>query len=818
MASIPQNLRIADEIQSLLAGLRWRIRAYVWLEGLSLAVIWLGLTFWAALALDYLPILVGASEMPRAARGVVLAVIAGVLAFILYRWIFRRTFVPLNDESMAILLERRFRQFHDSLVTTVELAHHPERPADFNLAMLSHTSHEALTHLGDVRLRRVFNFTPLAANLTTAAGLFGSIVLFFAVNASAFELAASRIWFLGTEPWPRSAHIEVVGIEVQRATTASGTPVAGSLMQFENGQVKVAKGANVNLKVRALADAKHVPEYCTIYYRTAEGDRGRAQMRKVGGIKTEDVGGDRVGYRQFAFDGKPFKGILSGIRFDVVGYDHRLSGYQIEVVDSPAIIETKLDCSFPDYMVDEQTSSWLPRTIDYLPTGTQLPRGTKLTLRARTNKDLERVQILNPETGETTTLEITGRGDAARGFAFPVENLAKNLTLEIVLLDTDHVASDKPQRIFISAIPDEAPRLNIVLKGISTVVTPDVLLPARGTATDDYGIAKSWFDLHVGDRDPFKRDFVIGRGGAVAAELDFRELRGEPGGLELKPKDKLMLRLMAEDKCSLEGGPNVGNSDQYQLDVVTPDELLSLLEARELSLRRRFEQTIEEVTQTRDSLIRAKLDARGGEAPGADPADKLKKEPQADDAPKADAPKADAAKSDAPDADKPGEEKPDAQAAADRARSLQLLRVQRAQQQSQKSAQEVLGVSVSFADIREELINNRVDTEDRKARLKEQIADPLREIAEEGFPELDRRLTALEKKLDVAGENVAAAEAAVQQADQVLVQLNDVLQKMIDLETYNELLDIVRGLIKEQDDLIDHTKKQKKKQLLDLTK
>ena len=55
-------------------------------------------------------------------------------------------------------------------------------------------------------------------------------------------------------------------------------------------------------------------------------------------------------------------------------------------------------------------------------------------------------------------------------------------------------------------------------------------------------------------------------------------------------------------RSRLAGGPNIGTSQQYVLDVVTPEQLRSMLEARELMLRRRFETIIEELTDTRDLL------------------------------------------------------------------------------------------------------------------------------------------------------------------------------------------------------------------------
>src|SRR6186713_2405154 len=101
MASTYPDIALSSDLESLLAGLRWRIRLYIWAEGISLALIWLGLMFWLGLALDYLPVLMGASEMPLAPRAVLLAANGLALAYILYRWIGRRALVPLSDRSLA---------------------------------------------------------------------------------------------------------------------------------------------------------------------------------------------------------------------------------------------------------------------------------------------------------------------------------------------------------------------------------------------------------------------------------------------------------------------------------------------------------------------------------------------------------------------------------------------------------------------------------------------------------------------------------------------------------------------------------------------
>jgi hypothetical protein len=238
---------------------------------------------------------------------------------------------------------------------------------------------------------------------------------------------------------------------------------------------------------------------------------------------------------------------------------------------------------------------------------------------------------------------------------------------------------------------------------------------------------------------------------------------------------------------------------------VTPEDLLAQLEVREIGLRRRFEQIIDEMTQMRDSLLRVKASL-------------------SDEASTTSAPEegSGAAGLDAEPLTPDEKER--------RAVELRLLRVQRAVQQSQKSVAEVLGVAAGFLGIREELINNRVDTEDRKNRLKEQIADPLNQTCSEQFPRLDERLNELDKTLaptasdrpstpspgtESAPTVQAAADAAIDQANVVLSELEAVLAKMQNLETYNELLDIVRDLLKDQQRLMEKTQQERRRQTLE---
>ena len=771
-ATLTSSPALAPNIRSLLRRLRWRIRAYVWLEGLLLALVWLGLTFWIGLALDYLPVLVGASEMPRAARLVLLVGISGMLAWILYRYIVRRTFVALSNRSLALLLERRFSAFHDSLVTAVELTERPDHAEGYDPDMLERTHQDAIERSREVRLGQVFNYRPLLSKFAAAFLLLCSIAAFYGINREALALGLDRLYLLSDEPWPRWAHIEVVGVGVEQPVSTSGSEVATQFVPFQNRSLKVAKGASLQLQVRAEAGQHVVPDVCTVYYETDQQERGRVQMTKIGQV--------RDGYQKFAFDGKPLRGILSSMEFDVIGYDHRASDFRIEVVDNPTIVETKLDVVFPEYLVDEENSLWLPRhDVDWAP-GTQFPLGSEVTIRARSNKPLQRALVQDLASNNTHEIEMSGQ-ENPQELVLHVPRLEKDLALEIVLHDTDDVMSQRPHRVFIAAIQDEPPRVDVVLQGIREAITPQAIVPVEGKISDDYQLQHAWFEVRVNEDESRKFPLRLTGTGEVQASLDFRDLRGAAEPLAIEPEDKLTFTVQASDKYNLSGDPNVGSGDAYQLNVVTPDQLLVMLESRELSLRQRFEIIITEMEQMRDSLL-----SLPGTSAGATPVAE------------------------------PGDEQLDAEALAERERSLRLIRAQQAEMQALKSAQEIEGVAISFDEIRAELINNRVDSEDKQSRLKEQVSDPLKRVAGEMFPELDRRLTKLQELAVDADASGPAAEQAVAQANQILAELEKVLERMFELESYNELIDLVRSLIEEQERAIEATKEERKRQVLDL--
>jgi hypothetical protein len=666
-------------------------------------------------------------------------------------------------------LERTHPEFNDALITAVDTSapvtsasgtsEADSQQQALHDAMLARAVELAAARAERAESKRVFNFKPLWRSTAIAFLAVLSILLFAALARPTFTFWTSRLLLASDAPWPRLASIEV--------------------LEFPEGERKVAQGTDVTIRVRASASASRVtPNTCTIDFRTADGDRGRVNMSRDGDPQD--------GYQYYRYEGQPFQGMLEPIEFDVIGYDHRVSDYRVNVVPSPSITEVAMRWQPPAYMkLPARTQTWRP--------GTSVPAGSDVVLVTTSTKPLREVVVQQVERNESQTIAF-GDKPVTKQFEFPLGVLGETTTLEFALLDTDEVVSEQPYRVTINALEDLEPTVAIGFQGIGTAITPQARIPVTGEVKDDYQIQDAWFQLNVPDRSLELRMPLPRRpNGEVDTALDLRRQRAEVSDeWTLSPGEKVIFRVRASDYYDLDAEPHIGQSDEVTLDVVTPDELLALLEARELGLKRRFEQTLSELEETRDSLLRL-------QAVLAPPASSEQADGDQETQAEGDAENAGSDQTASGDTGGTRDGQDTASGDSVQQATLLRLRAQRAQQQAVKSQQEVDGVAGAFAEIREELTNNRVDTPQRNERLQDQIVTPLRLIVADQFPRWIDQLALLEQQLEDSTQGPVQAREAVRQNNELILALQEVLQKMIELETYNELVELVRSIIAEQE-------------------
>jgi hypothetical protein len=130
-----------------------------------------------------------------------------------------------------------------------------------------------------------------------------------------------------------------------------------------------------------------------------------------------------------------------------------------------------------------------------------------------------------------------------------------------------------------------------------------------------------------------------------------------------------------------------------------------------------------------------------------------------------------------------------------------------------QAADEVGGVAEAFDDLVDELTNNRIDNPDLKSRLGDQIARPLHQIADERMPQLIKQLELVQTQLEDSDATTAEMQKAIAQTDELLVAMRQVLEKMLELETYNEVVALLRGIITDQEEINRRTKERQKEKL-----
>lgn len=843
------------EATVVLDRLRSRIRRYVLLEGLALVVAVMGALFWGSFLIDWCYFQFSRLELPRWFRATILVGGIGLLAFGLVAWVALRLLRSLRARSLALVLERRFPELDDRLITAVEAAENLDTAnSPVTAAMLRQTVIDATRTVGTLDLGGVFDKRPIRRAIVMATVLIASILGLAVTNSAAMERWIAGYLTLRDGYWPRETELVI------RVLAQPGDRVR----EFVNGNYKHAKGTDLTLQVDVPA-GKKAPERVRLDARLANG-RGtiRVMLTRMGD--------------------EPFRHTLPGLLDDadlwVTGGDFTSpSPSHVQVVQPPDVGQIVLNCLFPEYTgLNQRASGQVVRTRQQVNGAqTSLPLATDFVIDVTANKPLHQIRLEGDAGAERWEILLTAPGSVAPGapssdtqqpaasislksqdgrpeirvpwpdamqsaiwstnrdvvalpfvlapdgatslpallrasaetgkpLAFPLP-LPPDSAIRIVLEDADGIGSITPARFTINGIVDQPPNVATALRGIGSSITRKARIPIAGTLMDDYGVVSARFDYRIDDGQAvMPREFQTSPAGA--REFELRRSETEPfERFDVLPLDlaigrKLTLSVSALDGCtvaeakrSVPAKPAVKTDDQAETDppvpvaselpahrasglkyvftIVSEEELLSMLYAREINIRKRFEQIITELKQARQEL-KVQRDK-------ADEAAKLKREGT----------------------------RPDAEPlvvltqglAANADRSLHAIR---------KNAVETSGVESSFADIREELVNNAADTPQMLERLDDRIIAPLHKINENGFPTADSALglfkLAVDKNTDPTGSMDEAADAL----DSMIETMEQILSEMRELARFHEVVEQLKANIKAQQDLLEETKRKRK--------
>lgn len=800
---------IPEEILSTLQQLRLKIQRYVLAEGVALVVVALCLFFWLTLGADALHFEVRKLELPAwFRRGALLLAICGV-TFLIATWVVGRYFRGFGKRALALVLERRFPQLDDRLITAIDLSGSPRAgDSPVSTALMQRTIADAAQTLRNLDLRKVFDPRPLRQMLTAAGVLVASVIGFGAVDSGGFHR-----WFnafiLGREGYWEPYRQSLMTVQV---VAQPGDRVR----EFDSSLTyKHPRGADLTLVARS-PEGKVVPDRVTLSY------RAYASNGTVRGSVTMTHAGERE-----------FRQSLSRV---IENHDLWISGgdfinplpFHVEVVDIPKIDALNLVCDYPTHTGMDSLED---QPVPVVGTQASLPMETKFWLEARLNKPIRRAwirakafEVTAAAEGDSLRTLTVAPSEGSQGGAIPWPGdkpwigedrltlripfhittkapaeladlgdrkttpaaadaipLPPDTALQITLEDTDDVVSLEPIPLTIVGIVDRDPVVEAKLTGVGSAITRTASVPFVGKVTDDYGVAKVEFGVRVDDMGDFAPRPI---GQAARGEKEYL-LRGTEDGkserfnvlnLDLHEGQKFAMTIFGQDGDTL-NGPHRAHGEVYSFTVVSSEDLLARLYDKELNLRLRFEQIIEETQRLRDDLDkhREKANQRQGlrETPSIDAAGK----------------------------EQLAQLEIDVRACAER-----MLLLER------KNHTECRSIALAFEDIREEMVNNRVDTATLLERINDGILAPFRTLTETDYPGLDGHLGIFRLQEERKQDPREEMDVSLQTLDGMLERMRQILSVMQRRETVNELIKSLQDVIDRQKKILEETKKQQQRE------
>jgi|GEM_PF-2611919 len=572
-AALDANTRL----RQALARLRRGIARHLTLQTLSWLVIAFVTWAFASFALDYLV------RMTVPQRAIVLAAGAIVLGFVVWRWLIRPLRQTVRDEDLALVLENHFPQLEDRVITTLQLAAKTKTAEGMSPQLLDAVAEEALEQVNRVSITEPLNSQRLRKRL-----FYGLLVA--ALFAVPWLIPASRPWMktwanrvlrLQTDAvYPRQTHLTIFRI-------VEGEPVE---LKGSSNVVRIGRGEDLDILV--VASGFRIPPNVRFDLRFASSGRLRETV-------------DRAEADRF---NRKFFNVIEPFSFSVAGGDDETATFNIEVVDPPVLSEMAFECEFPAYTA-------LPkRVFTGSEGGLDAVVGTSVTVRAVASKGLRAGKLLlNGARMTEVTLAPDAKGVRLEGKFQLTDPQQHSGMLRFSLTDSEGFTTEAFSYPF-TTLPDRAPLVKVMTKGVSERITPNARVPLEIEASDDYGISQT---LLVHARRPEGReDGAEEKTSAVESAPQNRPqfIHNHPWELEplgLKPDDILIFRAEALD--AVQGR---GQSGAISLRVVKPEVLVEeirrqlRLYAQELErlLKRQRDTTI--VTRvSRDILMADKPNA-----------------------------------------------------------------------------------------------------------------------------------------------------------------------------------------------------------------
>lgn len=535
-------------------------------------------------------------------------------------------------------------------------------------------------------------------------------------------------------PWPRVTALRIVNADGKLLPTETGAElrsVRGSVLDYTVENVRGKLPDEVWLETRTEGQPRPVRE---LLRRTTRSE-GQSKPRPVAALSLPATRGP--------------------IEFRAVGGDDDLMPWhRLEIVEPPTLTDFSLAIQPPAYLNLPEES--LPRGAIHA-SGLI---GSQVTFAAKSSKPLKKVELRRREGASIPVTLAENRTDFHT--TVTIEQ-AGAVAVWFQLVDDEGFSEPEPLQFELRGQLDAVPEVTLREPATDLFVTPDAEVNLAVDLADDWGLVAARLTWQRENETTEQRPLETWTDRRRQAVL---ETPWELAELALKPGDRLMYRVEADDICNL-NGPHTGKSAPRMLVVVSKEEKRQDLAARIGEIVEDLQQAHEQQTRLRQQtadLLRQMNDV--GE---------LRPE------------------------DKDG---------------LHRLEIDQ-RQLSQQLTETTRGIAARARQLRQDFPINKLDDEETEANL-EQLADGLDKLDETALTKLARELTQANKIVESqpvptettppaetpkSAEAASALDRAGRIQDDVLQSLDDWQKQFSEWRNDRALAQQLESLLKEQADI-----------------
>ncbi len=656
-------------------------------------------------------------------RVAMLAVIVGLVGRELWRGVLSPVTMRIDLNDIAAVLERRHPSLGDQLVSAVAFSTGAgEDPARDSPALIERTIDRARGRLSDIRLddilrlRRHRRFVALGLGALAVAA---AITLLYPGIVRAY---IARDLALRDVPWPSRTRLVLEG--------------------FSDGRLRWPLGDDFSLVVTA---EEEVPRGLRAEFEFASAETASREMA-------------RRGQDQFVLDFGPL-GQSMKVRFAAwkIGVDEKSDWYYVDAVHRPSIREVRVRIAPPTYAGLE------PFSLASGQTSADILRGSRVRIEASLSKPVVASALKCADQTVAEAAPADNEGVVAEFVP------AQSGTYYFDLEDADGLHDTNPVTFAIRLVSDTPPKVRFSLPGAGEMVVSGAVLNLAVDCEDNLGLRT----VELLSRVVRSGDAPQSPGEPVQAEPLPNLSPGQTrytikqlwplSPLALKPSDRVSLQVRAIDhqppidQSFAASMPQdrtaqptpVGESVPYNLNVVTPEELLAELSRRENEWRREFEQIIKAQEQVNGRILDLKDMAVREEASGS-----------------------------------------------------QAVRYGQEERTQRQQAGRLRTVARQFEQVLAELEVNQLATGAVRRRLETGVIVPLRKLIGTDIPAVAGQIERLSNRFD------RQLADQLEEAQRELVRaMYAVLANMLKWEGFDEAVGLLRDIIRLQGDLNDETQR-----------